>query len=47
MHTANPIYYQLYYELFWKDENEEKRGRDWPFQHNVLKIEIQYAWFDF
>ena len=35
VHSSNPVIGKIYWtfvycQLYWKDENKEKRGREWP-----------------
>ena len=41
---SNPViwqnlYWTVYCQLYWKDENKEKRDREWP----ILKKNISYS----
>ena len=40
------IYWTIvYYQLYWKDENKEKRGREWPiFKKNKRSPFWQWLW---
>ena len=45
---SNPVIGKIYWtfiycQLYWKDENKEKRGREWPIFFKKTKLESQFT----